>query len=168
MRTELICALSALVGGLVTCSARDEAAVGSANPHRVRAPIHMVYASAEMSPDCRIATTLAVEHMQALGADLDLLFVENDHPAFQLEPYVGAISVQAGVMRDVNALAESFVWRTIGGTVLRAEVVVAQCAPFVIGHELAHCLGYTGQVDIERLWHQHEEHGWGIDASERF
>ena len=35
---------------------------------------------------------------------------------------------------------------------LRAEVIVAQCSPAVIGHDLAHCMGMTAQVDIEKLW----------------
>lgn len=164
MRTLLVAAGSLLAGSLLTCTAVEKPV--AAHP-RVRSPISVVYASSDMNPACRLATTLAVEHLQALGAELDLVFVEADHRALALEPHVGEVTVTDGLTNAPLELGETYAWRTLGGTVLRAEVIVSHCSAEVVLHQLAHVTGYQRQADYEKVMHEGEGERWGLDPDQR-
>lgn len=165
LKSGIVIAASAALATLVTCKTADPPAATVIRHTRTVAPVTAVLASAEMSPDCRMATAHAVRHLVELGAKLTLVFVEEDSPAIALEPHVGQVAVHAGLPRG-NVLAETYSWISPGGAVMRAEVIVAHCSVAAIVHELAHVVKYEGRVNYERMLHA-EDPDWGLDPAGR-
>lgn len=165
LKSGIVIAASTVLAGLITCKASDPPAATVVRHKRVVAPVTTVLASAEMSPDCRMAVAHAVRHLVELGAKLTLVYVDEDAPAIALEPRVGQVAVHAGIPRG-NVLSETYAWESPGGTVMRAEVVLAHCSVAVIVHELAHVVRLEGRVDYERMLHA-EDPDWGLDPTGR-
>ncbi len=108
-----------------------------AAPPPPTAPIHTVYASNEMAPDCIGAVVRAVERLKASHA-LELVLVPLDHRVFFLEPNPGEIAVRSDIDRyapDIPAIA--YEWLASDGCVERAELVFQSCAPALVMREVA-------------------------------
>lgn len=138
----------------ITASATCQLATPAKAPARQRtAPVlTTVYASSEMAPGCQRAVTVAVEHLGALGGELELVFADLDHPAFWAQRR-GEVTVHDGLPTRPGDLAETTVVRSDDGDVVSADVTVGLCTPSVVAHELAHLVGLEVAVDYERLFH---------------
>jgi hypothetical protein len=138
---------------VLTCTAWHLAMPATAPARQPRAQhLTTVYASSEMSPDCQRATTVAVEHLNALGGELELVFADLDHVAFWAQRH-GEVTVHDGMPTRPGDLAETTVVRSEDGDVLSADVSVGLCTPSVVAHELAHLVGLEQAVDHEALMH---------------
>lgn len=121
-----------------------------------------------MSPECRAAIFAGTVWYQHLGVSIDVTWVPEDHPAISLEPRSGQVAVHAGIPASPNALAETYVWYTLGGAIDKAEVVMGWCDPWLWAHEAGHALGLEHQVPEFELMHPNDaRRRWGLSPAER-
>lgn len=130
-------------------------------------PMHVV-ASTSLAPECRAAVYAAAAWFAQMGASIDVTWANDTNTSIAVEPGTGQVSVHRGIPSTPTAAAETYVWRTVGGAIERAEVVVGPvCSPWVMSHELGHAMGLEHHPSREALMYFSLEFGrWGLTPTE--
>lgn len=134
-------------------------------------PVQLV-ASSDFSGECVTAIAAAADFWRARNVTMTLRVADPfTTPALSGIAQSGVVAIQPDGMRmvgdNVVALGEARVALTIGGQIFGAELMIGDCQPRVVSHEIGHALGLVHLRHVANLMHPlFESGGWELTGDQ--